>query len=79
VFGNGTHPLEGRLSHLHILVFKSSSESGIVDSIPVAEVKVLVDGLVELALGKLFSVLSQLFFVKFFGKILGRIDKVLLR
>jgi len=55
------------------LVPQSSSESGIVDSIPVAEVKVLVDSLVELASGKLLGVLGQLFVVKLFGKILGKI------
>jgi len=61
------------------LVFQRGSERGVVDPIPVAEVKVLVDGLVEFTLGKLFSVLGQLFVVKIFGKILRKTDKVLLR
>ena len=59
---------------MHLLIFHGSGERGIVNPFPVAEVKIFVDGLIELALSKLFSILSQLFVVKIFGKILRKVD-----
>lgn len=64
---------------MHLAISQGSSEGGIVDSIPVAEIKVLVDGLVQFALGKLLGVLGQLLVVKVFGDILGEIAKICLR
>jgi len=61
------------------VIFQCGGERGVVDPIPVAEVKILVDGLVEFALSKLLSILGQLFVVKIFGKILRKADMVLLR
>jgi len=67
------------LLRLHLLIFQDSSKSGVVDSIPVAEVKVLVDCLVELAFGNFLGILGQLFVIKVFGNILNGTDKVILR
>ena len=64
---------------MHLVIPQGGSEGGIVDSIPVAEVKVVVDGLVEFALGKLLSILGQLVVVKVFKDILGDIPNVWLR
>jgi hypothetical protein len=73
------NPLEGTFANLHLLIFQDGSESGVVDSVPVAKVKILVDGFVEFAFGKLLSILGQLFVVKLFGDILRKIGKVVLR
>jgi len=62
-------PLEGAFLRLHLLVLQCGSEDGVVDSIPVAQVKVLVGGLVELALGKPLGILGQFLVVKIFGEI----------
>ena len=66
-------PGRGFSLHLHLTISQGGSEGGIVDPIPVAEIKVFVDGLVQLALGKLLSVLGQLLVIKVFGDILGEI------
>lgn len=63
---------------MHLLVSQGGGESGIVDSVPITEVEILVDGLVELALCKLLSILGQLFVIKIFGKILRETDGILL-
>lgn len=72
-------PIRGFSLHLHLVIPQGGSEGSIVDSIPVAEVKVIVNGLVEFALSKILSVLGQLLVVKFFGDVLGKIIKVCLR
>ena len=53
---------------MHLLVLQGSGESGVVNSIPVAEVKVLVNGLVKFAFSQLLSILGQLFVVKILWK-----------
>ena len=59
---------------MHLLVLQGGGESGVVDSIPIAEVKVFVNSLVELAFSQFLSILGQLFVVK----ILWKADGVLL-
>ena len=50
------------------MVPQGSGESGVVNSVPIAEVKVLVNGLVKLAFSQFFSILSQLLVVKILWK-----------
>jgi hypothetical protein len=61
------------------LILQNSSESCIIDSIPVTEVKVLVHGLLQFGLGDLLGVLRKLFVIKIFGDILWEINKVFRR
>ena len=63
---------------MHLLVFHGSSKSGVVDSIPIAEVEILINGLVELAFSELLGILSQFLVVEVFWKILRETDRVLL-
>lgn len=63
---------------MHLLVFHSGSKSGVVDSIPITEVEILINGLFELAFSELLGILSQFFVVEVFWKILRETDRVLL-
>lgn len=63
---------------MHLLVFHGGSKSGVVDSIPITEVEILINGLVELAFSELLGILSQFFVVEVFWKILRETDRVLL-